>query len=118
VRSLHATFALAAYAASAALLLVGVIAQLRPQRVPIQLTLLARRILIAAASGAVVLGLLLLATGSRPKEGLHFLYAALALGVVPVTARLAAREPRRGGLYHALAGLLLLGVLYRLTTTG
>jgi len=115
---LHATFALAAYAAAAALLLSGLFAHFRPLRLPIQLTLIARRFGIPVIAGAAVLGLLLLGTGARPREWLHFLYAAVALAAVPVAARLAALEPRRGGLYHAAAGLLLLGILYRLTTTG
>jgi hypothetical protein len=118
VRSLHATFALAAYAAAATLIFAGVIAQVRPSRRLIQLTLITRRVLLTATGGAVGVGLLLLAAGQRPKESLHFLYAAVALAAVPIAARFAAREPRRGGLYHAAAGLVLLGVLYRLTTTG
>jgi len=94
------------------------VAQATRRRGAIQLTLLLRRVAILAVTAAAVVGLALLATGAHPHEPLHLLYGLLALATVPVAAELARRTPRRGGLYHALAALLLLGLAFRLSTTG
>jgi hypothetical protein len=101
-----------------ALLLSAIVAEVTRRRGAIHLTLLLRRVAIIAVTAAAVVGLALLASGQRPRAGLHLLYGLLAVAVVPVAAELARRTPRRGGLYHAAAGLLLLGIAFRLTTTG
>lgn len=64
-------------------------------------------------------GLILLAIGARPAEGLHLLYSVVAIALVPLARSFVGRAPAR-----AIAGLLLAafvvlgGVVYRLFTTG
>ena len=69
---------------------------------------------IAAASG----GLLLL-SGAQPGEGLHFLYAAVALAVVPLARSFLGRaSPRLAAALLLVAFVVLGAVTYRLFTTG
>ena len=69
---------------------------------------------IAAASG----GLLLL-SGAQPGEGLHFLYAAVALAVIPLARSFVARTSDRWAAVLLLVAFVVLGaVTYRLFTTG
>jgi hypothetical protein len=81
----------------------------------------------AAMSAIVVIGvgvtaaggLAMLARGERPKELLHFLYAALAFVLIPIGDSLAARaSPRRRAAARFLAALVALGVVARLFGTG
>ena len=69
---------------------------------------------IAAASGG-----LLLITGARPKEGLHFIYAAVALAVIPLARSFLGRTtPRRASGLLLIAFVVLGAVTFRLFTTG
>ena len=69
---------------------------------------------IAAASG----GLLLL-SGAQPGEGLHFLYAAVALMVIPLARSFLGRASARFAAALFLVAFVVLGaVTYRLLTTG
>jgi hypothetical protein len=69
---------------------------------------------VGSASGAI-----LLATGARPADGLHLLYAAIALAVVPLARSFQSRPSGRGTVGVLLAAFVVLGaVLYRLLTTG
>lgn len=71
-------------------------------------------VLITIAGG---LGLFL--SGPGPKEGLHFLYGALAFGILPVARSIARRwDPRRQSIAVAVAALVVLVVLVRLFSTG
>jgi hypothetical protein len=64
-------------------------------------------------------GLGLFVGGRRPHEGLHFVYALLALALLPVAAALSARAtPRQQGLVSLLVALVTLGVIVRLFATG
>lgn len=64
-------------------------------------------------------GLILLATGARPADGLHLLYAAIALAMVPLARSFTRRPGGRGAAALLLAAFVALGaVLYRLFTTG
>jgi hypothetical protein len=64
-------------------------------------------------------GLAMLARGDRPREFLHFLYAALAFVIIPIGDSLAARaSPRRRAGARFLAALVALGVVARLFGTG
>ena len=66
-----------------------------------------------------VAGLVVLATGARPTDGLHLLYAAIALAVVPLARSFSGRGGGRGTAALLLAAFVVLGaVLYRLVTTG
>ena len=71
---------------------------------------------ISAAVLAAVIGAVLFISGRRPHSPLHLMYGVLAVIAVPLAATMAARNPRRGGLYHLAAGVLLLGFCFRLAT--
>lgn len=64
-------------------------------------------------------GLGILAGGGRPREVLHFIYALVALGILPV-ANLLARSmgPRGRSSATLVATLVGLGVVVRLIQTG
>jgi len=69
--------------------------------------------IVGAASG----GLLLLA-GDRPTEGLHLLYAVIALAVVPLARSFLGRAtPRQAAVLLLVAFVVLGAVTYRLFTT-
>jgi len=71
-------------------------------------------IIVGAASGV-----LLLLTGARPAEGLHLLYAAVAVIVIPLAhSFLAQTSDRRTALVLLVAFAVLGAVTYRLFTTG
>jgi hypothetical protein len=81
------------------------------------------RTLIAVLVSAVLTalaGVALLITGHQPKEWLHLLYAALALGLIPFAdnASLSLRTNRSKGLYRFGGGIVCLLVLTRLFVTG
>jgi len=72
-------------------------------------------ILIIASAG----GLGLLVAGSGPREPLHFLYAVLAVGCIPVADSLLRNaSPRRRALVTAVAALVALVLIGRLFQTG
>ena len=61
---------------------------------------------------------LLLISGAQPKEGLHLVYAAIAMAVLPLARSFVPATDRRAGI-AALAAFVVLGfVLYRLFATG
>ena len=71
-------------------------------------------LIVGAASGAV-----LLASGARPADGLHLLYAGVALAIVPLARSFMARRGGRGTAPLMLAAFAVLGALmWRLLTTG
>jgi hypothetical protein len=75
-------------------------------------------VLVAVAMTAAG-GLALLLGGSRPHELLHFLYAVLALALLPVATSISARwEPRRRGFATVLGALIALAAVLRLFATG
>jgi hypothetical protein len=64
-------------------------------------------------------GLGLLAGGARPREVLHFIYAVVALGAIPLINSLARRAiPRTQGIAGLLGALVALVVIVRLANTG
>lgn len=67
---------------------------------------------------ASVAGGLQLATGARPKEDLHLVYAAIAIGLIPLARSFVVGNGRREAWLTAAAYLVLGGVLFRLFTTG
>jgi hypothetical protein len=72
-------------------------------------------ILIITSAG----GLGLLVAGSGPKEPLHFVYAVLAIGCMPVADTLLRKaSPRRRALVTAVAALVALVLIGRLFQTG
>ncbi|MBI2763676.1 MAG: hypothetical protein HYX54_08025 [Chloroflexi bacterium] len=71
-------------------------------------------LVVVAASGLVLLTL-----GARPSEGLHLLYALLAIGLVPLARSFLTRTSHRGtDVLLLIAFVVLGGVLFRLFTTG
>jgi hypothetical protein len=57
-------------------------------------------------------------SGARPKEGLHFVYAAIAITALPLARSFVPATDRRAGI-ATLAALVAIGfVLYRLFATG
>lgn len=71
-------------------------------------------LVVGAASGLV-----LLATGARPAEGLHLLYALVAIALIPLARSFFGRANGRAAAVLLLAAFVVLGgVMYRLFTTG
>ncbi len=71
-------------------------------------------VVVAAASG-----LPLLAAGARPSDGLHLVYALLAIGIIPLARSMLGRaaDPARR-IWVAATFIVLAAVLYRLFATG
>lgn len=71
-------------------------------------------IIVGAASG-----LLLFASGARPTETIHLLYAVIAIGLIPLARSFLGRPSGRASAALLLVALVALGgILYRLFTTG
>jgi|SRR3990170_1427947 len=71
-------------------------------------------LIVGAASGLV-----LLFTGPPPAETLHFVYALVALAIIPLARSfLGPGSARRLGLLLSVAFVVLGAVVYRLFTTG
>lgn len=72
--------------------------------------------LLATALG----GIALVVSGERPKEWLHLLYVALAIGLIPFAdnAAIPLTSNRKKGLYRFAGGITCLLVLTRLYVTG
>ena len=71
-------------------------------------------LVVGAASGLV-----LLATGARPADGLHLLYAIVAIALIPLARSFLGRANGRAAAALLLAAFVVLGgVVYRLFTTG
>lgn len=72
-------------------------------------------VLVVAIAG----GLGLLVGGARPRELLHFVYAIVVLGAVPIAGMLTkAASPRARGLGGVAGALVALVVVARLFGTG
>ncbi len=68
---------------------------------------------------AGVSGLLMLATGARPTDGLHLLYAAIAVALIPLARSfLGGAGGRRAGALLLVAFVVLGALVYRLFATG
>jgi hypothetical protein len=75
-------------------------------------------IVVVLVLGAIS-GLAMLLTGETPRDDLHFLYAALAIGLVPLARSFfSSASARSAGLIWVATFLVLGGVLYRLFATG
>jgi hypothetical protein len=88
---------------------------------------LPRRTLSGRLAGLVLLvvgvtiagGLGLFVAGARPRESLHFVYAILAIGAIPVASSLAGRmSPRQEALTTLAAALVVVVLIARLFQTG
>lgn len=68
---------------------------------------------------AAVLGVAILLSGTPPRDGLHVVYGALALGVLPGAALIAAgRTAREQSIVVATGAIVLLILIARLFQTG
>jgi hypothetical protein len=85
------------------------------------------RAVLAALGGVLaadLIGAVLLVTGSRPADPLHFVYGAAALIALPVAISVGARGAGAGSsrvrrdAWTAGGGLVLLGIMLRLFATG
>lgn len=71
-------------------------------------------LIIGTASGG-----LLLASGARPADLLHLLYAVIAIALIPLARSFLPRASGRGAAALMLMAFVVLGaVVYRLMTTG
>jgi hypothetical protein len=77
-----------------------------------------QRVVAALILAQVAVGGVLLLAGRRPLTNLHLVYALAAMLVMPVARLLVRRDPRRARLFQVGGTLLLLGVVFRLLTTG
>ena len=67
----------------------------------------------------ILAGLIVLAMGSRPAEGLHFLYALAAFAILPLAGTFGAEAPARPRAWILVAACALLTLLaWRLASTG
>jgi hypothetical protein len=74
-------------------------------------------LLVTAVTAAGGLGLLV--GGARPRELLHFVYAIVAVGMLPVSTSLSAHwDPRRRAIVTAVGALVSLAAILRLFATG
>jgi len=108
-------------ASGLAVLLVGLEAALRAwKRSPrgpwaTRLYPLVLLLLVATAAG----GLGQVTAGARPNELLHFVYALLAIGALPVASSLSAvANPRLGALGTVVGAVVALVLVLRLFATG
>jgi Na+-transporting NADH:ubiquinone oxidoreductase subunit NqrE len=98
-------------------LVIGVPAALR-RKPPPPLYLRLHRLVALLVLIEAVIGGLLFVSGRRPHFNLHVVYALAAILVMPVAMSVASRDPSKARLYHVGGTLLLLGVVFRLVTTG
>ena len=76
-------------------------------------------ILLVLLAVTIAGGLGLLVGGGRPHEALHFVYAIVVLGTLPIAASLTRRaSPRSQGIASLVGALVALIVVARLFGTG
>ena len=76
------------------------------------------RLAAVAVGFQVALGAILLGAGKRPGTVLHLVYALAALVAMPSARLMTRRDPGHGRIYQVGGTALLLGVVFRLVTTG
>lgn len=76
------------------------------------------RLAAVAVGLQVALGAVLLGAGKRPGTVLHLVYALAALVAMPSARGMTRRDPGHGRIYQVGGTALLLGVVFRLVTTG
>lgn len=78
-----------------------------------------RRAVMTVVVAQVVLGVVIYASGTRPQQPLHLLYGIAVLAPLPFARSFAAEAPPKARAWvDALAGLVLVGVSWRLLATG
>ena len=119
LKHLHVWFAILATLTILAATVEGGIRAIR-HRPTNRATLITLIAVIASATITALAGVALVITGQHPKEWLHLLYAALAIGLIPFAdnASNALQTDRDKGLYRLAGGVVCLLVLTRLFVTG
>ncbi len=115
--AVHLAAAVAALAIIAVNLPMAAVAVLRGGQPP-RLYRSLHRGAAALVGLAAIAGLALYATQQRPHSDLHLVYAAAAVLTMPVARALVRRDPARARWYQLGGTALLLGILFRLLTTG
>jgi hypothetical protein len=93
------------------------VARGRPNALP-TVRVFVRLCAVAAALEAVV-GLILVATGDRPAEGIHFFYGAATVVPIPLAQLMARRVSARDEMLYLLAGTVATVLFgFRALTTG
>jgi hypothetical protein len=116
VATIHLVTALLVAASAVAVVAVAVVGRVarRDVRFALDRAILAGLLLTAIG---IALGLVILATGGRPADPLHLLYAVVALAILPV-ARFWDRLAGHRLLSVGIGGLILAGLVVRLFQTG
>jgi hypothetical protein len=113
----HLVLGLGLLALVAAVVVIGAPAALRGRQPPAFYLGMQRGATVLVLA-EVVLGAVLFAIGRRPQTNLHLVYALAALLVMPAARSLAGRRRSRAAFYQLGGTVLLLGIIFRLTTTG
>lgn len=113
----HLVVGLGLLALVAAAAVIGAPAALRGQAPPAIYSWI-HRAAAAVIFAQVLVGAVLFAIGRRPQSNLHVVYALAAVLVMPVARSLAGRAHSRAHIYQLGGTVLLLGVIFRLSTTG
>jgi hypothetical protein len=115
--SLHLAIGFGLLALLVAITVLAVPAAVRGQPPP-PLYRTLHRVAAGAIVAEVVVGLVLLGLQARPRDNLHLVYGAAALLVMPVARLLVRADRGKARVYQVGGTVLLLGVLFRLVTTG
>ena len=75
-------------------------------------------VLIGAIFLAAIAGAAVFVTGARPADGLHVVYGAVAILLIPFARSFVSGGTRRDRLVMLVALVVLGGVMYRLVATG
>jgi heme A synthase len=79
----------------------------------------ARNGLLTLIAIQILIGAIVYLDGWRPQEPLHFLYGAILLGILPLASTFASEAPPKPrSAVLAIAGLVMLVLLWRLLETG
>ncbi len=113
----HRALAYAAVTAVGVGIAWSLVLAMRPEIGPRNLDRFGVGVTVVFLVGAIV-GLAQLASGARPSEDLHLLYAAIAIGLIPLARSFVPTSSRHGGWMRIAAYLVLGAVLFRLFTTG
>jgi hypothetical protein len=115
--SIHARLGIAVVVVAAVGAVLVLVARGRPDAVPTVRVFV--RLCAAAAVVEAVIGLVLLAIGERPAEGIHYFYGAATVLPIPIAEVYARRFPARNETMLLLAGAAATALFgLRAITTG
>lgn len=115
--SIHARLGVAVVVVAVVGAILALVARARPQAFPTVRVFV--RLCAAVAAVQVVIGLVLLAMGDRPTQGIHLFYGAATLVPIPLAEVYAKRFPARDETMLLLAGAVATALFgFRAITTG